>query len=261
MYECLRESLCCTLETKATLNYTKVENTQSIRVCFPWTRTGPGGWSFKEWPHSGAFPAGDSMTSSVQAGGVPIRCRGWRLTLTWRVVTFWYCCCQSLSHVRLFATPWTAACQASLSITISPSPGACAHSCPLSRWCHPTISSSVVPFSPCLASEYFSGSQLFTLVGQSIGASHSSSVLPVREPRIEGAAQGCFQKEKICRTLEEAPLRSQMLWIVSERKELTDSKGRSLFTRGTAWTGEGRNLNSEWSLEFGLDTFPSEMWI
>ena len=53
---------------------------------------------------------------------------------------------QSLSHVRLFVTPWTAACQASLSITscwIYPNPY------PLSHWCHPTISSSVVPFSSC----------------------------------------------------------------------------------------------------------------
>ena len=56
---------------------------------------------------------------------------------------------QSLSRVRLFATPWTAAHQASLSIT---TPGAYSNSCPLSRWCHPTISSSVSPFSSCLQS-------------------------------------------------------------------------------------------------------------
>ena len=46
---------------------------------------------------------------------------------------------QSLSRVRLFATPWTAACQASLSITNSWS--LLWDSCPLSQWCHPTISS------------------------------------------------------------------------------------------------------------------------
>ena len=56
---------------------------------------------------------------------------------------------QSLSHVQLFATPWTAARQASLSIT---TPGVYSNSCPLSRWCHPTISSSVIPFSSCLQS-------------------------------------------------------------------------------------------------------------
>ena len=48
-----------------------------------------------------------------------------------------------MSH-GLFATPWTAAHWASLSF---PSPGACSYSCPLSQWCHPTISSSIVPFS------------------------------------------------------------------------------------------------------------------
>ena len=57
------------------------------------------------------------------------------------------------------------------------------NSCPLSRWCHPTISSSVVPFSSCLqsfpASGSFPVSQVFTTGGQSIGAAASASVLPV----------------------------------------------------------------------------------
>ena len=61
------------------------------------------------------------------------------------------------------------------------SPGACSNSCPLSWWCHPTISSSVVPFSFCLqsfpASGSFPMSQLFASGGQSIGA--SVSVLPM----------------------------------------------------------------------------------
>ena len=51
---------------------------------------------------------------------------------------------QWLNHVRLFVTPWITACQASLSITNS---RACSYLCPLSQWCHPTISSSVAPFS------------------------------------------------------------------------------------------------------------------
>ena len=64
----------------------------------------------------------------------------------------------------------------------SPSPGACSNSCPLSQWCHPTISSSVVPFSflHCFpASGFFLMNWLLTSVGQSIGASASASVLPV----------------------------------------------------------------------------------
>ena len=67
----------------------------------------------------------------------------------------------------------------------SPSPRACKNSCPLSQWCHPTISSSVVPFSSCLqsfpASRSFLMSQLFASGDQSIGASAlaSASVLPM----------------------------------------------------------------------------------
>ena len=63
----------------------------------------------------------------------------------------------------------------------SPTPGACSNSCPSSHWCHPTISSSVVPFSSCLQSFPESGSfpmsQFYALGGQSIGASASASVL------------------------------------------------------------------------------------
>ena len=65
----------------------------------------------------------------------------------------------------------------------SPFPGVCSISCPLSRWCHPTISFSVVPFSSCPQSSPASGSfqmsQLFTSGGQSIGVSTSASVLPM----------------------------------------------------------------------------------
>ena len=64
-----------------------------------------------------------------------------------------------------------------------PTPGACSHSCPLSQWHHPTISSSVIPFSSCLQSFPASGSfqmnQLFASGGQSIGVSASVSVLPM----------------------------------------------------------------------------------
>ena len=87
---------------------------------------------------------------------------------------------QLLSCVWLFETPWTAARQVSLSIT---SFGVYSNSCPLSWWCHPTISSSVVPFSSGLQSVPGSGSfpmsQLFTSGGQSIGVSASTSVLPM----------------------------------------------------------------------------------
>ena len=85
---------------------------------------------------------------------------------------------QLLIHVQLFATPWTAARQVSLSFTVSLS---WLSSCPFSLWCRPTISSSVVPFSSCLQSSPASGSFpmscLFASGGQSIGA--SAWVLPM----------------------------------------------------------------------------------
>ena len=63
----------------------------------------------------------------------------------------------------------------------SPTPGAWSNSCPLSQWCHPTVSTSVVPFSSCLqsfpASGSFPMSQFFTSGGQTIGA--PASVLPM----------------------------------------------------------------------------------
>ena len=65
----------------------------------------------------------------------------------------------------------------------SPTPGVYSNSCPLSRWCHPAISSSVIPFSSCPQSLPASGSfpmnQLFARGGQSIGVSASASVLPM----------------------------------------------------------------------------------
>ena len=76
------------------------------------------------------------------------------------------------SCIQLFATSWTAACQAFLSITNSRE---YSRSWPLGWWCHPTISSSAIPFSSCLqvfpASRYFPMNQFFTLGGQSIGVS------------------------------------------------------------------------------------------
>ena len=65
----------------------------------------------------------------------------------------------------------------------SPTPGVYSNSCPLSQWCHPTISSSVIPFSACPQSfpalGSFQMSQLFASGGQSIGVSASTSVLPM----------------------------------------------------------------------------------
>ena len=87
---------------------------------------------------------------------------------------------QLFSRVRLFATPWIAAHQVSLPITNS---GAYSNSYPLNWWCHPIMSSSVVPFSSrlqaFLASGSFPVSQFFPSGGQSTGVSTSASVLPM----------------------------------------------------------------------------------
>ena len=94
-----------------------------------------------------------------------------------QTVIFFFSSVQSLSHVWLFALQ-----HARLPCPL-PTPRAYSNSCPLSQWCHPTISSSVVPFSSCLqsfpASGSFPMSQFFTSGGQSTGVSSSVSVLPV----------------------------------------------------------------------------------
>ena len=87
-----------------------------------------------------------------------------------------FCSVQSLSHVWVFQSQHTRApCP-------SPTPGVHSDSCPSSQWCHPAISSSVIPFSSCPqslpASESFPMSQLFTWGDQSTGASALASFLP-----------------------------------------------------------------------------------
>ena len=85
---------------------------------------------------------------------------------------------QLLSSVRLFVTPWTAARQASCP---SPTPGVYPTSCPSSQWCHPTISSSVIPSPAFNLSQHqsFPMSQFFASCDQSVAVSASTSVLPM----------------------------------------------------------------------------------
>ena len=92
-----------------------------------------------------------------------------------------YSSVQLLSRVWLFQTPWTT--QHARPPCLSPTPRVYPNSSPLSWWCHPTISSSVIPFSSCPqsfpASGSFQMSQLFASGGQNIGVSASTSVLPM----------------------------------------------------------------------------------
>ena len=89
-------------------------------------------------------------------------------------------CWCSVAKSSLTLCAWTAAQRLSCPLL---SPRARSNSCPSSRWCHPTISASVLPFSSCLqsfpASGSFQTSQFFTSGGQSIGVSASTSVLPM----------------------------------------------------------------------------------
>ena len=87
------------------------------------------------------------------------------------------------SHSAVFDSLWPHELQQARPPCPSPTAGVYSNSCPLSQWCYPTVSSSVVPFSSCLqyfpASGSFQMSQLFTWGGQSIGVSASASVLPM----------------------------------------------------------------------------------
>ena len=110
----------------------------------------------------------------------------------WVYFCFQFSSVQSLCRVRLLATPWIAARQAYLFPCPSPTPGVHSESHPLSQWCHPAISSFVVPFSSCPqslpASESFPMNQLFAWGGQSTGA--SASFLPKK-------SQGWSPSERI----------------------------------------------------------------
>ena len=94
------------------------------------------------------------------------------------------CCCSSVhfSHSVVSDSLWPRGLQHTRPPCSSPTPRIYSNSCP-SRWCHPTISSSVIPFSSCPqsfpASWSFQMIQLFASGGQSIGVSASASVLPM----------------------------------------------------------------------------------
>ena len=95
----------------------------------------------------------------------------------------WHMCSVQLSCSVVSESLWPYGLQCSRLPCPSPTPRVYSNSSPLSRWCHPTISSSVVPFSSCFqffpASGSFQMSQFFASGGQSIRVSASASVLPM----------------------------------------------------------------------------------
>ena len=128
---------------------------------------------------------------------------------------------QSLSRVRLFETPWTTVLQASLSITTARVyPKLCA----LIQWCHPTISSSVIPFSSFPQSFPTSGSfqmsQPSALGGQSIGVSASTSGLPINTQHWSPLGWTCWislKSKGLSRVFPNTTLQKhQFFWIRSQ---------------------------------------------
>ena len=101
----------------------------------------------------------------------------------WKLSTHLWFSSVQFSHSAVSDSLWLHGLQHARPPCPSPTPRVYSNSHPLSQWCHPTISSSVVLFSLCLqpftASQYFQMSQLFASGGQSIGISALTSVLPM----------------------------------------------------------------------------------
>ena len=104
-------------------------------------------------------------------------------TLSNRIVVKYRFSSVQFNRAVMFDSLWPHGPQHTRSSCPSPTPGVYSNSFPLSWWCHPTISSSVIPFSSCLqcfpTSGSFQMSQFFASGGQSIGISASTSVLPM----------------------------------------------------------------------------------
>ena len=135
----------------------------------------------------------------------------------------------------------------------SPTPGVHSDSGPFSPWCHPAISSSVVPFSSCpqslSASESFPMSQLFSWGGQSIGVSTLASVFPKEYPGLISfrmdwldllAVQGILKS-----LLQHHGSKSSILWISAffivqlSHPYMTTGKNKAL----TRWTFAGKAMS------------------
>ena len=139
------------------------------------------GWRLTVFPrgytghNKHTFPKTQEMTLQMDITKWSILKSDWLYSLNLKMEIY---CCFSVSPSCL--TPWTAAHRLPFP---SPTPRVCSNSCPLSWWCHPTTSSSIIPFSSCLqffsASGSFPMSQLFASGGQIIGASASASFLPM----------------------------------------------------------------------------------
>ena len=123
----------------------------------------------------------------------------------------------------------------------SPTPGAYSNSCSLSRWCHPAISSSIVPFSSCLqsfqASWSFKMSQFFTSGGQNIGLSASASVFPTNAAAAAKLLQLC---PTLCDPIDSSPPGSPVPGILQAR---TLEWVAVSFSNASKWKMKGKPLS------------------
>ena len=133
----------------------------------------------------------------------------------------------------------------------SPTPGVCSNSRPLSQWCHPTISSSVAPFSshlqPFPASGSFLMSQFFASGGQSIGVSASTSVLPMNIQ--DWFPSGCtgwisLQSKELSRVFSnttKASILSHSVFFIVQLSHLYMTTGKTIAL--TIWTFVGKVMS------------------
>ena len=141
---------------------------------------------WRAWQPTTVFLAGEPHRQRCLAGYSPWGCKEQLLSYNWATT---HNTAQNIhssvqfSHSVVSDSFWPHESQHTRPPCPSPTPGVYPNSCPSSQWCHPVISSSIVPFSsrrqslPAIGS--FPMSQLFTWGGQSIGVSASASVLPM----------------------------------------------------------------------------------
>ena len=156
----------------------------SIELVMPSNHLMPFSSCLQPFPASGSFPVSQFFASGGRSIGASalhqsfqwiFRIDFLQVWLVWSLCSPRYVSVQfSHSVMSDSATPWR------LASCPSPTPRVYPNSCPLSWWCHPTISSSVIPFSSFPnPPQSFPASGLIQWGGQSIGVSTSSSVLPM----------------------------------------------------------------------------------
>ena len=147
----------------------------------------------------------------------------------------------------------------------SPIPGAYSNSCPSSQWCHPTILSSVIPFSSRLqsfpASGSFQMSQFFASGGQSIGVSVSASVLPVdiQDWFPLGLTGLISLQSKGLKSLLQHNSKASIIGYTPIQNKVKKNTWTIIFPYANTVTTQLKNLCSIWYLGFLCELFVNPM--